>query len=218
LDVGADYGSTALYFLEKGAKRVIAVESDPDLFNQLKSNLETESRVVPIMLKIARPEDFEYIISRFCPDVLKVDCEGCEIHLEGVTAETLTKVPEYLIEVHDHIGCPTKSQIQHLFEAIGYLHETYEVLLNVAVVHAKKSWDYVQLSEQEIVQLKNAYFVKDEKLRDAKTELDLIKSCFGYTLMRFYGRILDKFLPNDTVRGKIKNAIISLVRKHAAIK
>ena len=37
LDVGADYGSTADFFLQRGAARVIAVEGDPRSFRRLEA-------------------------------------------------------------------------------------------------------------------------------------------------------------------------------------
>jgi predicted methyltransferase len=47
LDLGADYGSTAFYFLQKGAREVIAVEGDRILALNLAKNAKGR-RITPI--------------------------------------------------------------------------------------------------------------------------------------------------------------------------
>jgi len=236
--VGADYGSTASFFLQKGAERVIAVESDPILFKELFSNFEGENKVIPVLLEVSNRENLEDLISKFKPDVLKLDCEGCEVYLTTMTVSALLDVSEYLVETHEHIGRETKLQIEQLFDKIRYVHETYEVLPGVEVVHAKKSWDRVELSEQEIVRLKNTPSIRKEylaqelsrvraqlrtavsnleelkaKLQCLEFELDSIKSSFGYRLMRFYGNRIDRAFPDGTRRGEFRKAIMGTLRK-----
>jgi FkbM family methyltransferase len=60
LDLGADYGSTAHYFLRRGARRVVAVEGDPRLAEELEENFRGDGRVVPIHLFIEKAEQVSF--------------------------------------------------------------------------------------------------------------------------------------------------------------
>jgi len=100
LDIGADYGSTAHYFLEKGAKKIIAVEGDTKMFKQLLYNFGHDKRVVPIPLWIDKPLHFGWLIRIYIPDITKIDIEGYEIHLAGVEDSILQLCEEYIIETH----------------------------------------------------------------------------------------------------------------------
>lgn len=242
LDVGADYGSTTSFFLEKGAKKVIAVEPDPDLFGQLVSNYSDDRNVVAVNTRVTKGEDLALLIAKFSPDLLKLDCEGCEIYLADIDEPTLRKVPEYLVETHDHI-LPTKitQQIEDLFEDIRYSHETYEVLPGVRVVHAKERWQVLSVSEKDIIRSKNAILLQAEnalgvlrnqcvvlkaeltqshseveaaisKLLYAESELQDIKRSFGYNFMCFYASIIDRLLPEGTRRGEFKRILVSCAR------
>ena len=70
LDIGAGCGETAQFYLNHGAKRVIAVESDPKAFECLVHNFKDDSRVIPILAHI---------------DNIKCDIEGSE---EDMVVET----------------------------------------------------------------------------------------------------------------------------------
>lgn len=101
LDVGADVGSTADFFLRRGAKRVFAVEGNPNQFRQLKQNAAKIPGITPIHLYIQTPKHFEHLIGTYSSDVLKADCEGCEVHLFNVRDCVFRLVPEYLVETHN---------------------------------------------------------------------------------------------------------------------
>jgi predicted rRNA methylase YqxC with S4 and FtsJ domains len=100
LDLGADYGSTADYFLANGARRVIAVEGDQQLACKLHCNFGNDKRVVCIHKWIASGKDITELIEKYAPDIVKVDIEGEEKQLLNVPIETLTKVNEWLVETH----------------------------------------------------------------------------------------------------------------------
>jgi rhamnosyltransferase len=234
LDIGADYGSTVSYFLEKGAMKVIAVEPDADLFAQLVSNYGDDDDVVTLKMKVTKPDDFEELILRFSPDLIKTDCEGCETLLAQVDEKILEKVPEYLIETHDHIsGKMITSQIEDLFFRIRYQCKTYDVMTNlnpetrdqvptVKVVHAKNRWETRTFSEADVVELKNELDQLKNELglilseRDAlstktkymQEELDTVKSSFGYRFTRFYSARIDRAFPDGTRRGEFKKIIV----------
>lgn len=100
LDIGADYGSTASFFLKKGASRVIAVEGNKEYFDRLKANAKDVPSVVPVERWVKTPKQFEELILEYEPDILKADCEGCEVHLADVQNSIFSKVPSYVLEVH----------------------------------------------------------------------------------------------------------------------
>jgi len=100
LDLGADYGSTAYYFLKRGAKKVIAVEGDESLALKLVHNYGRDPRVKCIYKWISSPKDIEQLI-RLQPDMVKVDIEGAEVHIAKVCPELLLSVKEWVIEVHE---------------------------------------------------------------------------------------------------------------------
>lgn len=100
LDVGADYGSSAAFFLRKGASQVIAIEGDNHYFQQLKDHVQEVPEVIAIECWVNSALQFEELIETYRPHVVQVDCEGCEAHLFNVETRTLQISPEYLIEVH----------------------------------------------------------------------------------------------------------------------
>lgn len=110
MDIGADWGRTADYFLQKGAKAVVAVEGAPFFYETLKENAKLLPGIIPVFLLIRHPDDFVDLIKRWSPDLMQVDCEGCEAHLFQVPDEIFSRVPEYLIETH--------SQRQNLYKAM----------------------------------------------------------------------------------------------------
>jgi len=100
IDVGADVGSTADYFISKGAILVYAVEGDVEYFKQLQENAKTRPQIQPIFLLIASPTSLENLIIDNPTDIIKMDCERCEIYLSQVDDNILKIVPEYIIEAH----------------------------------------------------------------------------------------------------------------------
>ena len=99
LDLGADYGSTAHYFLRRGARRVVAVEGDPRLAEKLEENFRGDGRVVPIHLFIESAGQVAELIERFDPDLVKVDVEGAERILLDLP-RGLVEEREWLVEAH----------------------------------------------------------------------------------------------------------------------
>jgi len=103
LDIGSDYGSTADFFLRKGAKQVICVDSNKEYMNKLHKYIEDfnwYSVIKTHHLYVDKSGHFSGLIYKYDPDVIKSDCEGCEVHLFNISNEEFSKVPEYIIEVH----------------------------------------------------------------------------------------------------------------------
>ncbi len=98
VDIGADFGSTARFFLRKGAKKVIAYEANPILRLQLLENFYTDTRLeIHGAWEGKMPKG----------DVLKMDCEGCEY---SMTEAQLQQFPKWAVGVH----CPRKKMYKVL--------------------------------------------------------------------------------------------------------
>lgn len=100
LDIGADIGSTADYFLRKGAREVVAVEGGKEFYDKLEANAKDRPQIKPLLFWIDSPEKFTALIKEHHPDVVKCDIEGDEVHLADVEDTVFSSVPEYLIETH----------------------------------------------------------------------------------------------------------------------
>lgn len=100
LDLGADYGSTAEYFLEKGAIEVVAVEGHKVLYGQLVENCKWLKNVIPVFLFITEPKQISELIEKYKPDIIKSDLDGYEIHLLKIPDIILSSVNEYTLEIH----------------------------------------------------------------------------------------------------------------------
>lgn len=89
IDIGAEYGTTAAYFLRKGAARVYAYEINPILKQELQNNFSGNKQVV-----IMDRWNGERLPDA---DILKMDCEGCEYLL---TESQLQRFKKWIIGVH----------------------------------------------------------------------------------------------------------------------
>ena len=117
LDLGCDLGSTADYFLRNGAISVVGVDANRKYIELAwGSNL---CNFLPISMTITNSRQVEALINTIMPDVVKVDIEGAEVALLGVSREVLRKPLEWDIETHT----------QELFERIKerYLLAGFEV-------------------------------------------------------------------------------------------
>lgn len=116
LDIGADEGSTAVYFLLHGAKQVVCSEKNPAMVKALQEYAAGEPRVVvqPAMESAAQVEGW---LRAFAPEVAKVDVEGAEVVLWDVVPEALRMPAVWVIETHSrHIHANTMA----LFSGLGY--------------------------------------------------------------------------------------------------
>lgn len=101
LDIGADVGSTAAYFLSQGALIVYAVEPNPPYFQQLQENARVYGDIIAIQKRIDSPQDLVDLLLETQPDIVKIDCETCELNLLGVDDTLLCKF-EFIIETHSN--------------------------------------------------------------------------------------------------------------------
>lgn len=100
LDLGADYGSSAEFFLEKGAREVVAVEGDKIRHEELVKNSQWLNNMIPVFLFLNSPNQFSELIEKYKPDIVKSDLDGGEIHLFQIPDSIFSSVKEYTLEVH----------------------------------------------------------------------------------------------------------------------
>lgn len=92
LDIGADIGSSVMFFLMNGAKYVYLLEKE----RRYKTIYENIKQKYPILKTSTLLKNLVYMPSNI--DVLKMDCEGCELSL--LTEEILNKSKEFIIGLH----------------------------------------------------------------------------------------------------------------------
>lgn len=114
LDIGADIGSSALYFLINGAYKVFLLESDlmyqkiykniasvdfPALKYSTCQILENPKNLNAKSLKLCDEVDTlnSFVRSEYF-DVLKMDCEGCELQL--LTEDLIKRSREFVVGLH----------------------------------------------------------------------------------------------------------------------
>ena len=138
LDIGGANGDTADFFLMKGARAVIAVDSNSVLIEQCRmysKNLNLP--LVCIHMSVDSSEKWIQLLLMFKPDLIKIDCEGCEIYLKDVPSEIISLVPEFLIETHsDEI----QNILENKFRSEGYENIVcFEIAPHVRVNHFVKN-------------------------------------------------------------------------------
>lgn len=132
LDLGADYGSTAYYFLRKGATRVIAVEGDQQLVKKLSRNFRKDYRVTCIHGFIDKAEQISSLILCYHPDLVKVDIEGYEKVILNVPKEVLKQANEWLIEVHSD---ELYHALSSFFSKQGFQIRSFEYGSDLKIMH-----------------------------------------------------------------------------------
>lgn len=95
LDLGADFGSTADCFMQVGAKGVIPVEGDLDLYNKLKVKYPNA-----VYCYIDNYKKMNDILTKYSADIVKVDIEFAEVWLLFQENTLLAKFNTWLIEGH----------------------------------------------------------------------------------------------------------------------
>jgi len=107
LDIGAAF-HTPDFFLDKGAKRVIAVDCDEermnaiiDYANKLNKN-NTDMPMIYHVTKLTDPFQIKSLYTGYQPDVVKIDCEGCEALLLRLSKDIIGIPKIYVMETHTH--------------------------------------------------------------------------------------------------------------------
>lgn len=130
LDVGADYGSTAYYFLSRGARFVLCSEMDNDRQEALYSIAKCNLRIVP-MPCICRSKTLNDIIAVYKPDIVKMDCEGCEKHILDAK---FYDVKKWVLETH---GKEIHEKIRSAFIEKKYNIKEFDAGNNNMILYAE---------------------------------------------------------------------------------
>ena len=127
VDIGAFDGDSASFFLNRGATSVIAFESDQRINAKLIEKFKDDRRVVAMGSWNGQP---------IYGDVLKMDCEGCEVNL---TQSLLAQYPEYVIGLHpDALGPQRYESIVKMIAATGGDYWGMEYFWSREMIFGKK--------------------------------------------------------------------------------
>ena len=134
LDIGADWGSTPHFFLIKGAKRVIGVDGSKWYVEKMYNYFKDDYRVLPLYMMIDNYRQLQYLLEIYRPDVVKMDCEGCETYL--IETPSLDVCPEYVIEVHSD---KIRQSLTKKFDDVGYqLITKLDLTEELFIIHWRK--------------------------------------------------------------------------------
>lgn len=136
VDVGAFVGDSSIYFALKGAKKIYAIEPNPEAFREMLENIKLNNlndRIVPInaaigskagTIRVANINIEETTVTYYDlnsmgsievpmmtlsqlfeqygiePDILKMDCEGCEYDVILNDYEHVKLFKEIIVEYH----------------------------------------------------------------------------------------------------------------------
>ncbi len=137
LDAGAEYGTTAQYFLARGARRVLVSELEPGHRARLERAAEADARLQ--VLPPLSAQNFESWMQAFAPSRVKVDTEGAEASLLEVSQQAFTTPAAYVMETHTPA---LHAALIQRFESCGYtvrLTREFKRNPNVKVLYAARA-------------------------------------------------------------------------------
>jgi len=121
LDIGAEYGTTAGFFLSKGARKVIASERNSLWAAHYRAWSKGDDRLESE--EVFSHRNAERMLKEHKPDIVKVDCEGCEINLLVVPDSIMEGPRAWIMETHSP---PLFDRFFALFESLGYTVQVVE--------------------------------------------------------------------------------------------
>jgi predicted RNA methylase len=92
------FQSTPEYFMSRGAKKIIGVDASCGEIEKLKQTYPDHSFVCKTILEF---DDLVSLITEYKPQVIKMDIEGYEKHMENITSEQFESVEEIAVEYHN---------------------------------------------------------------------------------------------------------------------
>ena len=99
-DTHDPYQSSAIYLGEKGATKVIAIDSrigEIEYFNSINTNME---KYTFFQKFINSPEDIRELLKQYNPTVIKCDIEEYEVNFYDISKEEMANVVEFGLEYH----------------------------------------------------------------------------------------------------------------------
>jgi hypothetical protein len=125
LDIGADEGWTARFFLSRGADRVLVSEKNPELAERLEAFARTDQRIE--LLPPLSETNAETFLREHRPGIVKVDCEKCERFLLDVSDASMGAPKAWVMETHTR---ELYDAFYGLFTRLGYQVQTVEEFPN----------------------------------------------------------------------------------------
>lgn len=133
---------TPMYFERMGASQVVAVDSDEG--SQRGYFTETfghNPKYVFIGMLIDTTEQIRGLIQQYKPHVIKMDIEGAEVYIEGLTAEDMSCVKEVGFEYHETAQVSVEDMKQMLIRKLrewGFSSDEDSNLDTGVLLHAKR--------------------------------------------------------------------------------
>lgn len=147
--INSEHTPTPIYWLNKGAREVIGVDSSIDSYNWFKINLYVPN-FVPHLEMIDHISKFEMYLSHYRPETVKMDIEGSEILLGSLKREYLDSVKDIAIEYHN-LAC--KLTCQNMLKEYGYEVEFYKFdHLDIdfqGVIYGHKPFEPIKLEKKK---------------------------------------------------------------------
>ena len=144
LDLGCginnnEFTPTPMYWIEKGAAKVIGVDPAQQSYDWFKKNYSIKN-FINVMDYIDRIEKFELYLGYYKPTVVKIDVEGGELYLNGLDSKYLDTVKHIGVEYHN---LPCLVSCERLLKDNGFTIEYYKFnsveLDHQGVIHAYKT-------------------------------------------------------------------------------
>lgn len=112
--INSGHASTPEYFISRGASKIVGVDISCDEIQKLSELYPSHTFICK---SINSAEDFSSLIKEHHPQVIKMDVEGAEIHLEKVPNEVFSSVEEFAIEYHNP---ECKKAVMEKFAELGF--------------------------------------------------------------------------------------------------
>lgn len=111
-------------FLQKGAKKVIAVEGNEQWYNLLESNAKIIGGVVPVFMWLNEPSDISSLIKKHSPDTVKISTHpwsACENWLLEISPNIIIIASQYVLMSSQRPDQMLQLQIlKKLFGSLNY--------------------------------------------------------------------------------------------------
>jgi precorrin-6B methylase 2 len=204
LDIGADSGSTAAFFSERGAQKIICIEGMKESFDQLLEN----SRKIPGIQKcflgaIQEPMAMKESLGEPA-DIVKIDIEGAEINLLGIDPKIIQSHDEYIIEVHNPY---VYNNLKEYFERSNFKVESFNYdHIKSKIVSEESEHTLKILYAKKIVHMKQVYENHDKRGDFYKFEIDSKPVILIYTKAGFMrgGEFHNVTQINDLIIGSVE--------------
>ncbi|MEM5832277.1 MAG: FkbM family methyltransferase [Candidatus Aenigmatarchaeota archaeon] len=140
VDIGANIGDSAIFFILRGAKKVYAFEPIPSLYRIMLENIKLnnlENKIIPFNVavdsrnkKIKIREDKKILeipcyslktVLNFVDDpyLLKIDCEGCEFDII-LNSEEVSEFEKIILEYHCNFFGFCKKKLIRKLEKLNF--------------------------------------------------------------------------------------------------